>query len=146
MKRSRRLQPVARLAENHEQQAARALGDAQTQLTQAEQRLGELQSYREEYERRFQQMGSSGMGSLQMADYRQFLHNLSKAIEQQEVIVQQAMNLVVQRKQHWFAKRGNTQMLDNVVQRYESMEQREDDRKSQREQDERSSRGHHHHD
>ena len=138
MKRSQRLEPVVKVAENREQQAAKALGDSQEALNQAEQRLVELKNYREEYIRRFHAAGSVGMRAKQMGDYRVFLANLSQAIEQQIVLVQQAANVVEQRRQHWFSRRGKVKMLDKVVSRYQSDEQRVIDRKEQREQDERS--------
>ena len=138
MKRSDRLEPVVRVAKNQKQQAASALGEAQTALTQAESRLAEFKAYREEYIRRFHEAGSLGMGAVQMEDYRKFLHNLSLAIDQQEDVVIQNIRVVEERRQQWFAMRGKAQMLDQVVNRYQNEEQRDLDRKEQGEQDERS--------
>lgn len=140
MKRSRRLQPVVKVAESREQQAARALGQSQQDLAQAEQRLAELEAYREEYIRRFHSEGATGMSAAQMGDYRQFLHKLARAIEQQGHVVGQAKKAVEAQRQHWFKSRGKVQMLDNVVSRYAADEQRESDRKEQHEQDERAQR------
>ena len=140
MKRSRRLQPVVRVAENRQQQAARALGLAQGELAQAQQRLSELKGYREEYIRRFQAAGAQGMVVVQMADYRQFLHRLAMAIEQQVKVVAHVTARVEDQRRRWFASRGKAQMLDNVVQRYQADEQREADRKEQVELDDRPPR------
>ena len=138
MKKSTRLQPVVKVAENREQQAAKALGNSQTALGQAEQRLTELKQYREEYIQRFHTAGAAGMAAAQMGDYQKFLHKLSMAIEQQVQIVAQATGVVEQKRQAWFQMRGKTKMLNNVVSRYQVTEQRETDRKEQNEQDERS--------
>lgn len=138
MKRSKRLEPVVKVAENREQQAARALGDAQSALAQAEQRLAELKTYREEYIERFHANGALGMSAVQMGDYRLFLSNLSRAIEQQAELVRQAAAVVEQQRQKWFSRRGKVKMLDNVVSRYQADEQRVVDRKEQLEQDERA--------
>lgn len=137
-KRSQRLEPVVKLAENREQQAARALGDSQSALNQAEQRLDELKNYREEYIQRFHANGAVGMSAVQMGDYRLFLSNLSRAIEQQAELVTQAAAVVEQQRQQWFSRRGKVKMLDNVVSRYQADEQRVVDRKEQLEQDERA--------
>jgi len=140
MKRSQRLDPVVKVAENRKQQAAKALGDSQSALNQAEQRLVELKSYREEYIRRFHANGAVGMSAVQMGDYRLFLSNLSRAIEQQVVLVEQAAAVVEQQRQQWFARRGKVKMLDNVVSRFQVDEQRVVDKKEQQEQDERAQR------
>lgn len=140
MKKSRRIQPVVRVAENHQQQAARALGGAQVVLTQAEQRLQELRIYRDEYVRRFQAAGAVGMGAARMADYRRFLHSLSQAIEQQMQVVALAEQEVEVQRRQWYTRRGKVKMLGNVMARYVSDEQREADKKEQVEQDERPQR------
>lgn len=138
MKRSRRLEPVVKVAENHEQEAAKALGESQTALTQAQQRLSELEHYREEYLKRFHSAGAVGMSAAQMADYRLFLANLDGAIEEQGRVVERAAAVVEQHRQAWFSRRGKVKVLDNVVARYQADERREADRKEQGDQDDRT--------
>jgi len=138
MKRSHRLEPVVKVAENREQQAAQALGDSQLALTQAQQRQAELETYRKEYIDRFHTAGAAGMSAVQMADYRTFLANLDRAIAEQTVLVQQAANAVDQQREAWFARRGKVKMLGNVVSRYRADERRVADRKEQGDQDERA--------
>lgn len=135
MKKSQRLEPVAKVAESREQQAARALGQAQTLMNQAEQRLVELKNYKEEYLRRFHTQGSRGMNAAQMEDYRRFLAKLDIAIAQQQQAVEQAAVRVETQRQHWFERRGKTQALDKVVARYQADEQRREDRNEQLELD-----------
>ena len=136
MKKSQRLEPVVKVAENREQQAARALGQAQAQMNQAEQRLAELKNYKEEYLRRFHTQGSRGMSAAQMEDYRRFLAKLDAAIAQQQRVVEQAARAVEVQRNHWFERRGKTRALDKVVERYQADEQRREDLKEQGEQDE----------
>lgn len=140
MKRSKRLEPVVKVAENRKQQAAKALGDSQSALQQAEQRLEELKNYREEYIRRFHANGAQGMSAVQMGDYRLFLSNLSRAIEQQTELVEQAAAVVEQQRQQWFNRHGKVKMLDKVVSRIQADEQRVVDKKEQMEQDEQAQR------
>ena len=138
MKRSRRLEPVVKVAENHEKQAAKALGDSQTALAQTQQRLSELEHYREEYLKRFHSAGAVGMSAAQMADYRLFLANLDGAITEQERVVQRAAAVVEQHRQAWFNRRGKVKVLDSVVARYQADERRDEDRKEQNDQDDRA--------
>ncbi len=140
MKRSKRLEPVVKVAENHKQQAAKALGDSQSALQQAEQRLNELNNYRDEYIQRFNANGALGMSAAKMGDYRLFLSKLSQAIEQQVELVRQAAAVVEQQRQQWFDRRGKVKMLDNVVSRFQAEEQRIVEKKEQIEQDERAQR------
>ncbi|NOX76740.1 MAG: flagellar export protein FliJ [Gammaproteobacteria bacterium] len=143
MKKSSRMQPVVKVAEGREQQAARHLGESQVALTQAQQRLDELKEYRRDYEQRFQTSGALGMGAAQMEDYRKFLCNLGRAIEQQTQTVAQSTTMFEQQRQRWFVTRGKAQALDNVVARYQAEEQRDLDRREQQEQDEHAMRGYH---
>ncbi len=138
MKRSRRLEPVVKVAESSEQRAAQALGDSQLALTQAEQRQAELENYRQEYTQRFHAAGALGMTAVQMMDYRTFLANLDRAIAEQTMLVEHASSLVEQQREAWFSQRGKVKMLDNVVARYRADEQRDANRKEQGDQDERS--------
>lgn len=138
MKRSRRFKPVVKVAENREQDAARVLGGAQTALNQAQQRLAELENYREEYIKRFHATGAVGMSAAQMMDYRQFLAKLDLAITEQGRVIEQTTGVVEQRRQEWFDCRGNVKMLDTVVTRYQNDEKRDADRKEQKDLDERA--------
>jgi len=138
MKRSQRFEPVVKVAENREQEAARLLGNAQATLTDAQQRLAELEGYREEYIKRFHATGSIGMSAAQMMDYRAFLVKLDQAIVEQGIVVGQAAGHVEQQRQEWFARRGKVKMLDTVVARYQADEQRDANRKEQGDQDERA--------
>ena len=137
-KRSQRFEPVVKVAENREQAAARGLGHAQATLAEAQQRLTELESYREEYIKRFHSTGAVGMSAAQMMDYRAFMVKLDQAIAEQGVVVEQAAQRVEQQRQEWFNRRGKVKMLDTVVTRYQADERRDADRKEQGDQDERT--------
>ncbi len=56
--RAARLAPVIEMAEKAEQDAARLLGQGQTQLNQAEAKLGELEQYFRDYQEQWMQQGS----------------------------------------------------------------------------------------
>jgi flagellar FliJ protein len=139
-KKSQRLRPVVRVAENREQQAVRALGESQTAMNLAKQKLAELENYRQDYLQNFQESGKAGMSAARMEDYRRFLQKLDAAIEQQKQVLAQAGYVVEQRRQDWFATRNKVRSLDNVVTRYEAEEQRQAHKKEQGDNDERSQR------
>lgn len=137
-KKSQRLQPVQRLAEGHEQRAARELGAAQQRLDQARRQLAELVDYRADYRQRFRQAGAGGMGAAKLVDFQHFLLRLDQAIEQQTQMVAQAGQELEGRRAQWFASRGKVKALDGVAARYVAEEQRDALRREQREQDDRT--------
>ena len=141
MSRSKRLQPVQRITEAKEQDAARALGEAQQQLEQLRQQLKELENYRQEYRNHFQHSGRGGFSAQQLVQQQQFLTHLDKAIEQQHHSISQAETACEERRQLWFQARGRTQALDKVAERYRDDERQEQDRREQKENDEFASRG-----
>ena len=136
MKRSTRMQPVIRVSEEREKQAAKELGDWQQALDQRRQQLTELQNYREEYRRYFAEVGSSGVSARRLIELQRFLAKLDQAVNQQmEVVASTERGLDVKR-QSWMQARSKTQVLENVVSRYRDEEEVEQSRRDQKELDE----------
>ena len=136
MKKSNRLKPVQRLSEAREQDAAKALGDSNRHVSEQEQRLADLENYREEYARYYQQRGEQGVTAAKLMELQRFLHNLNKAIEQQQQVVAMAKQRSEQSKQQWNSARGKSQALDKVVERYRKEEDRSASRQEQKDNDE----------
>lgn len=136
MKKSNRLKPVQRLSEAREQDAAKALGDSNRHVSEQEQRLADLENYREEYARYYQQRGEQGVTAAKLMELQRFLHNLNKAIEQQQQVVAMARQRSEQSKQQWNSARGKSQALDKVVERYRKEEDRSASRQEQKDNDE----------
>ncbi len=136
MKKSNRLKPVQRLSEAREQDAAKALGDSNRHVSEQEQRLADLENYREEYARYYQQRGEQGVTAAKLMELQRFLHNLNKAIEQQQQVVAMARQRSEQSKQQWNNARGKSQALDKVVERYRKEEDRSASRQEQKDNDE----------
>lgn len=139
-KRSARLQPLVRLAESKEQEAARVLGVYQHRLQEEQTKLGQLTTYREEYAEQFQRAGYAGMSVARMQDYRMMLARLDQAIEEQRKAVVRAENAVEEKRQIWLQTRGRTQALGKATARYRAQEARADEHKEQKDSDERSQR------
>jgi flagellar FliJ protein len=138
VKRSKRLRPIAEFAQSRERDAAVVLARYQRVRDEREQRLKELQDYRREYIRRFQQAGSQGIDVGQLQGYRVFIDRLEEAVQQQEKLVAAARHDYEERRRQWFSLRGRAQALDKVVARHRDEERRDEDRREQGESDERS--------
>lgn len=139
MTRSKRMDPVLRVAEQRERDAARALGQARQRFEQHRARLRELLEYREEYSRRFQQTGGGGMDMKQLHEYRAFLGRLNDAVAHQHKIIAKAEAEVQRRHGEWTGIRNRLRSLDTVRERFRREEHVQTERREQRELDERIS-------
>jgi len=140
MTRSKRMQPVQRVAQNREQNAVQKLGQSQQNLDAQQARLEELRAYRDQYARDFERSGGSGLDATRIQDYRVFLNRLGEAIRQQETLLEQCCSQHEQTRQQWVETRTHSQAIDKVVHRYRRDERRQLERKEQQEQDERALR------
>lgn len=138
MTRSKRMQPVQRVAKNREQNAVQELGQSQQNLDAQRARLEELRAYRDQYARDFEQSGGSGLGAARVRDYRIFLNRLGEAIRQQENLIEQCCSQHQQTRRQWLETRSHSQAIDKVVHRYRREEHRRQERREQQEQDERT--------
>ena len=140
MTRSKRMQPVQRVARNREQAAVQKLGQSQQYLDVQKAKLEELRAYRDQYARDFEATSGSGLDAARLQDYRVFLNRLGEAIRQQEALIAQCQNQHEQTRRQWVETRGHSQAIDKVVDRYRRQEDRDLNRKEQQEQDERAQR------
>ena len=140
MKKSQRFQSVIKVASARERQAATALGQAQSSLQSQLARMEELIRYQEEYHLQLQRSGSLGMDARRIQDYHAFLDKLRLAIRQQQSVIDNAQRLVDERKQQWFSTRGKLKTYGNVMERFQSEEQRQEDQREQKDTDERAQR------
>ena len=138
---SKRLQPVQRVAQSREKDAARELGDSQRRMRDQETKLEDLRRYHQEYLERFQDTARKGMTASQMQEYRAFLEKLDLAIQEQEKVVQASKSECVTRKEQWQQKHVRTKALGKVMDRFKSAEQKIVDKREQNEADDRNQRG-----
>jgi flagellar FliJ protein len=139
MKRSQRLQPVAEMASNRQQEAARVLTRHETLLNEELQRLEELKSYRDEYVDRLQH-SSQNMVGLDVREYRLFLQRLGEAIDLQVVQVEQMRRRVEESRLHWAQQRAQEQVVGKVIDRMAAEERAQLERREQASMDELSQR------
>lgn len=141
MTRSKRMQPVLRIAAMRERDAARELGNAQRMLQEQEGRLAELRAYQAEYARDFQVQGSAGISAARFQEYQRFMASLNQAIEQQQQVVQNAVRVYAQKQQFWQQAYGKSKSLDKVMERYCTQEQYEQGQREQKAADEMAQHG-----
>lgn len=140
MNNSKRFKPIVDMAHDSERQAARALGTALQRLDESEQQLSQLHRYRDEYIQRLQQVGTQGMSGQQLNEYRNFMAKIDTAITSQTATVAQMLQILDEKKNFWFSKRGRSKALDSVLDSYLKQEQTKLDKRDQREQDDRAGR------
>ncbi|CAK0744308.1 flagellar FliJ protein [Gammaproteobacteria bacterium] len=138
--RSERLQPVKKVAENREQNAAKEMGKARTRMEELEARLSELISFREEYTRNFLVAGTAGMGVGRMREYQTFITRLDQAITYQRNVVEQAKRTYADRQRVWGHFHGRVLAMDKLATRYRQQERTDADQREQKETDERAQR------
>lgn len=139
-KRSRRFQPIQRLAKHGEDQAAQQLGQSKKVLSDQEQRLQELIAYRDEYAQQFHLTGQGGLDGRQLQSYQSFLHQLDIAIEQQKQQILQAQQSCDEHHLDWRQKHTHSEVLESAVRRIKVQEQRSEQRQEQRNNDEQAMR------
>lgn len=138
MKKSKRLEPISRLAEIKEQQAARLVGDYRKTLEEQSKQLESLKEYREGYLARYQTVS---MGARQLADYRLFLDKLNRAIEEQEQLIANSLNAVHDKEKLWTSARSHNQGMQKLVEKAGKEELTSSEKREQSELDDRSRRG-----
>ncbi len=140
MTRSKRLEPVHRLADDEERRLARSLATFDRRVAEAEAKLAELQQYRQEYERQFSARVEGGMGATALRDYQAFLARLSDAIRQQGALLERARAERELERTKWQEAATRAKAVDHVMERWRMEERQALERREQRESDERAQR------
>lgn len=132
-KSSKKLQPVANLAQQNERSAARSHGSILNELKKQETQLEELITYREQYLNSFNTAARSGLSVVQMQDYRIFLLRLDDAIKQQKQNVLNGQQSREVSKDQWLDKRNHSKMIDKVIENRQKLEAEKQGKLEQRE-------------
>ena len=138
--RSDRIKPVARLADNRESRAAKALAEAQQRLEQQRQQLTNLHGYQAEYQQALEAAGRQGLRGQQVRDFRRFLIQVDQAIAGQQQVVERAEAEVEQARRKWLVARTETRRVETLQSWYADEEAQREQRQEQKETDERAGR------
>jgi flagellar FliJ protein len=140
MSRAKRLAPVQGVVEAAEQRLAQSLAGLQRRVSDAENKLLELERYRGEYEQGFTQRVGEGLAVTQLRDYQAFLSRLTEAIRQQQSVVQRACSERDAEQQRWQQAARRVKAIDHVADQWQAEERRAADRREQLDTDERGQR------
>jgi len=128
------------LAKENTDEAARTLGRLNAQRTQAEQQLGMLHDYRQDYLQRLQRAMQAGMAVADCQNYQRFISTLDDAISQQASVLRAAEEHLARGRLHWQEAQRKLNSFDALSQRQARAEQIAEGRREQRASDEYSTR------
>ncbi len=140
MVKSKRIKPIVNMAHDSERDAAKALGDALQLFDSSVQQMEQLELYRQEYHQKLFSSGELGINAQTLNEFRGFIAKLSLAIDQQQLVIEQARQSLDEKKQFWFGQRGRSKALDKVLDKYQAQELQKQSKIEQRELDEHNNR------
>jgi flagellar FliJ protein len=142
VKRSKRMQTVEKAVSEVEKKRAEALATSERRVSESETRLSELETYQKSYADRFNTSAGAGMGAAKLRDFQTFMARLAEAVKQQGQMVLKAKADRDAEMRTWQHAAQRAEAVGGLVKRWQSEEQRQDDRREQNESDERSQRIH----
>lgn len=135
------------LAEQQLEQQQTNMLRANQEHQQAQQQLGALQQYREDYAQRLLQTSQSGMSMANYHNFHRFIGTLDQAISQQNRVIQQISQQVAKQQQRWLAAKQRLNAYETLQKRRDVAAAEQLLRQEQRQNDELSSamfyRAHH---
>ncbi len=137
---SERLRPIQHVAEVRERDAARSFGESQRRLEEEQQRLGQLETYRDEYLQRFRRLQQEGLTVAQLIEYQAFLAKLDAAVRHQAEIVQLRRGDAERRLAAWTDRRTHSRAMERAVDNLADRELQDGERREQKALDDRNQR------
>lgn len=122
MVRSKRLNPIKKLAKNKEKAAAQALGSSLERQKAEDNKLQQLYQYRHEYLVEMEDKVKAGISGAALQRYHMFLAKLDQAIEQQKDVLQLSNNQLNASQSNWQDKRNRTKAISQVMDKMEQQE------------------------
>lgn len=134
------LQPLLDLAQTRTDEAARKLGELIAGERSVEQKLKQLEDYRQEYHERFMQAVRDGIGPEAWRNFTAFIGRLDDAIAMQRSIVEQSRAQTAQGQQSWLDQRNRLKAFDTLSQRHQAGVSRSEAKQEQKLTDEHAAR------
>jgi flagellar FliJ protein len=134
MIKSKRFEPIREIASTSAKDSSRIMAEAGRKVTDLEQQLDQLQSYRDEYVRNSTQ-AAGAIDAVKLQNYRSFLDRLGEALSQHLKSLDIARKEFDKRRTQWSEKRIESESLNRVVDRFRKEEQQVAERREQREGD-----------
>ncbi|MDX2424863.1 MAG: flagellar export protein FliJ [Cycloclasticus sp.] len=141
LKKSKRLEPVKKIAENKEAAAAVKVAKSVLEKEASVDQLEKLRGYREDYIVQFKTKGQSGMSASRLQDYQAFVHKLDSAIEEQIRAVQGKHKQVDEHQQSFQKTNSQKKAVEKLIDKRVKQETIVEQRQEQNEADDRPSGG-----
>ncbi|WP_181919392.1 flagellar export protein FliJ [Alkalilimnicola ehrlichii] len=131
------MEPVKRLANEHADRAAKQFSQQRQQLDEQQQRLAQLESFRQEYRGRLQANARGGIDPFRLQDYNAFIARIDAAVVQQKEAVVRSEYDVERSRSQWLEVLSRSRAIDKFVDRARADEVKQVEQREQRRQDER---------
>lgn len=141
MKRSKRLEPVHRMARNKEAEAAQKVNESVQQKASSVDQLDKLKKYRDDYIAEFKTKGEQGISASRLQEYQAFVHKIDGAIDEQLETIKSMQQQVDARQQDFKKTSSRKKVVEKLIDKSASQEAKSEQRKEQKEADDRSPRG-----
>jgi len=135
------LQTLLDLAQEGSDAAAARLGAVNGHERDMGERLRVLLEYRGEYSQRLARVTQSGMHSVDLRNFREFVERIDAAIALQRELVAKAKSEVETGKRHWASEQRKLKSFDALLQRHCSAARISEARQEQKEQDDLAMKG-----
>lgn len=130
------LQPLLDLAHEHSDDAGRKLQQLKVKWQEAELKLNQLASYREEYHQRLTHTTQQGMQMAAWREFQLFMDKLDQAITLQGEEVAKCQRHWEGGRREWLERQRQLKAYDTLSERHTSSEIKREAKKEQKEQDE----------
>ncbi|MEW4982827.1 MAG: flagellar export protein FliJ [Cycloclasticus sp.] len=141
MKKSKRFEPVKRIAENNETAAAVKMSQSVQEQKNSLSQLEKLKEYRDDYVAQFKIKGQGGMSASRLQGYQAFVQKLDGAIEEQIGAVQRMKVKVGEHQQAFQKTNSRKKVVEKLIEKSKQEELAEVGRQEQKDADDRVLKG-----
>ena len=141
MKKSKRFEPVKKMAENKEAAAAVKMNQSFQEQRESLNQLETLQGYRDDYVAQFKSKGKDGIAASRLLEYQAFVQKLDRAIEEQTKAVQSMYTKVGEQRQAFKKTNSRKKVVEKLIENSKQQEQADMGRQEQNEADDRVFKG-----
>lgn len=111
------LELLLKIESDKETELARDMQSAQSYLSSCEQKLKEVLSYKLEYLKRMQQMGSKGVDGTSYQHYQRFIVQLEDGIKKQYDVISMAKEVLAQRRTTWLEQQKSVKAVELLLEK-----------------------------
>jgi len=140
MKKSQRIKTLVELKGEQEKNAMKELGIAQKKSLDIQTQVESLKKYRQEYQQKFNQLGSGGINIAQLMEFKSFIDKLDQAIAGQERSLRLSQENLLAKRKTWESLHHKTNSLHKVMDSAAAAEMQHENKREQLELDERATR------